>query len=491
MSFRENFLWGGATAANQLEGGWREGGKGLSIADVVTRGSRDRMRMVTYRLPDGTEGECPLFDIRQLPKDADIRILEGKNYPSHQASDFYHHYKEDIQLMAEMGFQCYRMSISWTRIFPDGDELLPNEEGLRFYDRVIDELLKHHIQPVITISHYETPLSLTKKWNAWADRRTIDCYLRYCEVLFHRYKDKVKYWIPFNEVNNIENESYMAAGVVAYDKQTALQAAHHVFVASARAVLLGHEINSEFQFGCMLCYSLVYPWSCNPLDVLAAWKRYHREYLFADVMCRGYYPSYRLREFERENIRIHMQEGDGQLLQKGRCDFLGFSYYSSLVEASDPISHKDKAAGNLDTGIRNPYLKSTDWGWGIDGTGLRLALDYLYDRYHLPLFVLENGLGSEDKLEEDGKIHDDYRIEYLKEHIEAMREAAELDGVDIIGYTVWGCIDLVSASTGERKKRYGLVYVDADDEGKGSFKRYRKDSFYWYQKVIRENGERL
>ncbi len=488
MAFQKDFLWGGATAANQFEGGWKEDGKGVSIADVVTGGNMNQNRMVTYRLPDNTEGGTPLFNIKELPYDADIQVLKGKNYPSHSASDFYHHYKEDIKLMAEMGFKCYRMSISWSRLFPNGDEISPNEKGLQFYDGVINELIKYGIEPIITISHYETPLNLTKKWNSWEDRRTIDCYLRYCKVLFDRYKDKVKYWIPFNEVNNIENESYMAAGVVAYDKQTAMQAAHNVFVASAKAVIMGHEINKNFKFGCMLCYSLVYPWSCNPEDVLKTWKKCHREYFFADVMCRGYYPSYRLKEFERENIRIHMEPDDKEIIQKGVCDFIGFSYYSSLVEIMNPEDSMEKAAGNLDIGIRNPYLKTSDWGWGIDPTGLRIALNYLYDRYQLPLFVLENGIGGIDKLEDDGTIHDDYRIDYLKKHIEAMKKAIDVDGVDVLGYTVWGCIDLVSASTGERKKRYGLIYVDVDDNGKGTFKRYRKDSFYWYKQLIKNNG---
>lgn len=491
MKFRGNFLWGGATAANQLEGAWQEGGKGVSIMDVVTKGGMNHYRLVTYKTPDGKEGGCPMYDIKNIPKDADIQVLEHAVYPNHTASDFYHHYKEDIRLLAEMNFKCYRMSISWPRIFPNGDETEPNEEGLRFYDQVIEELLKYKIEPVITISHYETPLGLTKKWNAWVDRRTIDCYLRYCETLFLRYRNKVKYWIPFNEVNNIEKESYIAAGVVAHDRQTALQAAHHVFVANAKAVLMGHKINPDFQFGCMLCYSLVYPYSCDPQDVLAVWKRCNQEYFFSDVLCRGYYPANRIREFERENIRIKMEEGDLDILKEGVCDFLGFSYYASLVDAADPEAHAEKVAGNLDMGIKNPYLELTNWGWGIDGIGLRIALDYLYDRYQLPLFVLENGLGGIDRLEEDGSIHDPYRIEYLRTHIQAVHDAIALDGVEVIGYTVWGCIDLVSASTGERKKRYGLVYVDMDDEGHGTFKRYRKDSFYWYKDLIATNGESL
>lgn len=490
MGFSKNFLWGGATAANQFEGGWQEGGKGPSSDDCLTGGTKTEMRKLTYTLPDGTAKDVAFWAATELPEGSKFGPVEGYFYPNHTAVDFYHHYEEDIALLAEMGFKTFRLSIAWTRIFPNGDELEPNEEGLAFYDRVFDACKKHGIEPLVTISHYETPLGLTNQWNSWADRRTIDCFLRYCEAIFKHYRDKVTYWLTFNEINCISMSGWLEGGVASRDRQVLMQAAHHQFVASAKAVLMGHEINPEFKIGCMLAYNPCYAYSCNPEDVLAAHQRNSGSLFFTDMQCRGYYPSYMLKQFEREGIVIQKEEGDDEIIRKGVVDFLSFSYYMSSVAAKQ-TDDKETTAGNLMGGIKNPYLKASDWGWQIDPLGLRIALNQLYDRYQIPLFVVENGLGAVDKVEADGSINDDYRIDYLRAHIQAMKAAVEEDGVDLMGYTPWGCIDLVSASTGEMAKRYGFVYVNKHDDGTGDYARSRKKSFYWYQKVIKSNGEEL
>ncbi len=463
--FSKDFLWGGATAANQCEGGYLEGGKGLSTADVMAAGEHGKVRENTYNIKDGVY------------------------YPSHVAIDFYGHYKEDIALFAEMGFKCYRMSINWARIFPKGDELTPNEDGLKFYDAVFDECLKYGIEPVVTISHYETPLYLAHTYGGWKSRKLIELFERYCEVIFTRYKDKVKYWMTFNEINCICIGPWMAGGVIEEDKQSKYQAAHHQFVASAKAVIMGHKINPNFKIGMMLGYGPSYAETCNPDDVMQQIINGRSNYFFGDVQCRGYYPNYMLKEWEREGIEIVMQPGDKELLMAGKVDYIAFSYYMSMVDTAK--DNAEKSLANFFSGVKNPYLKSSDWGWQIDPVGLRIALNWLYDRYQLPLFIVENGLGANDVVEEDGTINDDYRIQYLQDHISEMKKAVEIDGVDLIGYTPWGCIDIISASTGEMKKRYGFIYVDRDNAGNGSLARSKKKSFDWYKKVISTNGEDL
>lgn len=454
--FPEGFLWGSASAAYQIEGGWREDGKGITNWDQFVR-----IPGKTYKATTG-----------------DVAV------------DHYHRYKEDIALMAEMGLKTYRFSVSWARIYPEGRGEV-NSKGIEFYENIIDECLKYGIEPLVTLSHYETPLALTEAWNSWADRRTIDCYVRYCEVVFNRYKNKVKYWLTFNEINCIEMSPWMEGGVLTKDKQTMINMAHYQFVASAKAVKLGHQINPDFKIGCMLAYTLTYPMTCNPEDTLAAWKNTHNNIFYTDVQCRGYYPSYRLKEFEREGITLPIEEGDLEIIKEGTVDFLSFSYYMSQVAAYNPEDYEGAGGGNLSLGLKNPYLSSSDWGWQIDPTGLRNALNRLYDRYQMPLFVVENGLGAFDKIEEDGSIHDTYRINYLRDHIKAMDAAVNEDGVDLMGYTMWGCVDLVSASTGETAKRYGFVHVDKYDDGTGDLSRRRKDSFYWYKKVIESHGNDL
>ena len=478
MSFPKEFLWGGATAANQFEGGWNEGGKGLSGPDMLTNGTHSTSRLISRELE------------------------EGFYYPNHTASDFYHHYKEDIALMAEMGFKVYRMSISWTRIFPKGIEDKPNEQGLQFYDDVFDELNRYGIEPLVTISHYELPFYLTQHYNGWASRELIDYYVKYCNVLFNRYKNKVKYWLTFNEINcgTMPLGNFVALGILnegtrEYANQVDIpqlryQALHHQFIASAKAVKLGHEINPEFQIGCMIGFVTSYPYTCNPKDVLKCQNEMNRmNYYCGDVQVRGEYPHYAKRLWKENNVEIHMEPDDLKILKEGTVDFYSFSYYMSNCVTVDEGA--EDVSGNLIVGAKkNPYLPTSDWGWQIDPDGLRYTLNEIYARYNIPLMVVENGLGAFDTVEEDGSIHDSYRIDYLKKHIECMSQAIE-DGVDLIGYTPWGCIDLVSASTGEMAKRYGFVYVDADDYGNGTFNRLKKDSFEWYKKVIASNGEEL
>ncbi len=471
----KDFLWGGATAANQCEGGYLEGGKGLGSVDVIPAGP-DRFPVM--------KGE---LDYHTLP--------EGIFYPSREAIDMYHNYREDIALFAEMGFKCYRFSFSWSRIFPTGEEETPNEEGLRFYESLIDELLKYGIEPVVTICHFDVPLALEEKYGSWKNRRMIDCYLRYCHAIFHRFKGKVKYWITFNEINMLLHLPFMGAGIHFAQGENhdrvKYQAAHHELVASALAVKLAHEIDPVCMVGCMLAAGNFYPYSCNPADIWESMKKDRENYFFIDVQARGEYGCYAWKKFEHEKLRPRMEEGDLEVLKAHTVDFISFSYYSSRCTSTDPEVLKGATAGNVMKSVRNPYLNVSEWGWQIDPLGLRITLNTLYDRYQKPLFIVENGLGAVDEKESDGKIHDSYRIAYLREHIRAMKQAVEEDGVELLGYTPWGCIDLVSASTGEMKKRYGFIYVDKDNEGKGTLARSRKDSFYWYKKVIASNGEEL
>ncbi|MDR1470185.1 MAG: 6-phospho-beta-glucosidase, partial [Spirochaetaceae bacterium] len=452
MSFPKGFLWGGAIAANQAEGAYREDGKGLSCADVM-RGGKGRM--------------AEIADSRALRRT--IEKPEGF-FPSHEAIDFYRRYKEDIALFAEMGFKVFRTSIAWSRIFPNGDDAQPNEKGLAFYDSLFDECRKHGIEPLVTISHYESPLALTKKYNGWASRELIPLFERYARVLFKRYKDKVKYWLTFNEINGTQFFPFFGTGALidnpAENRQPVYQASHNQLVASALAVKACHEIIPGAKIGNMIAAMMIYPYSCRPEDVWLKTKEERKTYFYSDVQARGSYPAYMERLFERERIVLERGPEDARILREGTVDFISFSYYMSMTASSDPALAG--AEGNLFGGVKNPYLESSEWGWQIDPLGLRTLLNNLYDRYQKPLFIVENGLGAKDVVEADGSVNDDYRIDYLRDHIKAMKAAVEEDGVDLMGYTPWGCIDLVSASTGEMSKRYGFIYVDKDDEGKGT-----------------------
>ena len=468
MGFRKDFLWGGATAANQCEGGANEGNRGVANVDLMPLGE-DRYLVGT--------GKMKMYDFD-----------DQHFYPALTAVDFYHHYKEDIALFAEMGFQALRISIDWSRIYPQGDDEYPNQEGLDFYHCVIDELLKYHIEPVVTISHYETPLHLVQKYGSWRNRKMIDFFMNYCQTIFKRYKDKVKYWMTFNEINNTINFLPDDASDEAY--QEAYQHLHYQFVASARAVQIGHEIDPENKIGCMICGITYYPLTSDPEDILFNRSKWEKGIFYCgDVQCKGKYPTFTKRLWKEHNVQLDITEQDLEELKKGTVDMYTFSYYMS--QAVTTHKNDDTVSGNMSFGVRNPYLEYSDWGWALDPKGLRYYLEMIYDRYEKPLMVVENGLGAYDKIEEDGQVKDDYRIDYMKQHIIEMKKAVDEDGVDLMGYTSWGCIDLVSAGTGEMKKRYGFIYVDKDNEGNGTLKRYKKDSFEWYKQVIASNGEKL
>jgi len=471
QGFRKDFLWGGATAANQCEGAYQEGGRGLANVDLIPSGP-DRWPVVS--------GERTMLECEK-----------AYTYPSHEAIDMYHHYKEDIAMFAEMGFKCYRFSVAWTRIFPNGNEDQPNAAGLAFYESLIDECLRYDIEPLVTICHFDAPMYLVIEYGSWKSRKMIDRFLKLCEVLFTRFKNKVKYWITFNEINMILHAPFMGAGLVFTEddnkEEVKYQAAHHELVASALATKMAREINPAFRIGCMLAAGQTYPNTCAPEDVWKGMVKDRENYFFIDVQARGEYPSYALKQFERDNIHLDISEEDKKVLKQYTVDYISFSYYSSRLTSADP-ERAAETEGNVFATLKNPYLKASEWGWQIDPLGLRITLNSLYDRYQKPLFIVENGLGAVDQPDAAGEIADDYRIAYLTSHIKAMQDAVTQDGVDLPGYTTWGCIDLVSASTGEMRKRYGFIYVDKDDKGHGSLKRSKKKSFEWYQEVIKNNG---
>jgi len=468
MKFPDGFLWGGAVAANQCEGAYNEDGKGLSTQDVTPRGIKG--------------------PITKEPTPDNMKLV---------GIDFYHRYKDDIKLFAEMGFKVFRTSIAWSRIFPNGDDIEPNEKGLQFYDDLFDELQKHGIEPLVTISHYETPLNLSIKYDGWINRDMISFYERYVRTIFKRFGGKVKYWLTFNEINSVLHEPFLSGGIYTdksrLNKQDLYQAIHHELVASALATKIGHEMMPGCQIGCMILSMPMYALTSNPDDVIAAMKSDHMNTFFGDMHVRGQYPGYMKRYFKENRIQIQMADGDEELLKDHTVDFVSFSYYMSTCEAADH-SKAQAGEGNLMGGVTNPYLKQSEWGWAIDPQGLRYVLNQFYDRWQKPLFIVENGLGAIDELvtQPDGTktVLDDYRINYLRDHLIQVGEAIE-DGVPVMGYTSWGCIDLVSASTAELKKRYGFIYVDRNDDGTGTLNRYKKKSFEWYKNVIATNGESL
>ena len=479
--FPEGFLWGGATASNQCEGAYNLGGKGLSTLDYVKFTEKEN------RTNDISTMDVTYNQLKQYLED-DSNI----NFPKRRGVDFYHHFKEDIKLMAEMGFKTFRMSISWPRIFPTGMEEEPNEEGLKFYDDVFDELLTYGIEPLVTMIHYEIPIELTKKYNGWESRELVDYFIRYTKTILDRYKDKVKYWIIFNEINMMLASAYTGGGIFLEkseksDLEVKYQATHHQFLASALTTKYAREVSPQAKIGCMIARLETYSATCKPEDVFNALHEDQLNVFYTDVMVRGKYPNYMTRYFDEQNIHIEMEKGDEEILACYTADYVAFSYYMTYLASSD--SSKDQVSGNLIGSLKNQYLELSQWNWPIDPIGLRITLNRLYDRYNVPLFIVENGLGAFDKLE-DGKVHDAYRIDYLAKHISQMKEAVK-DGVELLGYTTWGCIDLISAGTSEMSKRYGFIYVDQDDYGNGTLKRYKKDSYYWYKKVIDSNGEDL
>ncbi|MEJ6120661.1 glycoside hydrolase family 1 protein [Vibrio sp. 2-Bac 85] len=462
MSFRfpDEFLWGGATAANQIEGAHTTDGKGLSTSDVQ---------------PFGSFGELV------VRKDGDFNIKDT-------AIDFYHRYPQDIALFKELGFTCFRLSIAWSRIFPKGDELAPNELGLAYYDKIFDELEKHGITPLVTLSHYEMPLYLAEQYKGWTSRKLIGFFERYAKVVFARYGRRVKHWLTFNEINATLHEPFTGSGVPrGSDQQGIYQAIHHQLVASAKAVKACHDLLPAAKIGNMMLGAIQYPLTSHPDDIFETMQQ-NREWLFfGDVQSRGYYPGYMMRKFKDLGVQLNITDEDLQALTN-TVDFISFSYYmTGCVSTLDKVKMTDEKIFAMGS---NPYLESTDWGWQIDPKGLRIVLNLLYDRYQKPLFIVENGLGAVDKMNEKGEIEDDYRIQYLNDHIYQVGEAIQ-DGVEVMGYTCWGPIDLVSASTAQMSKRYGFIYVDRDDKGQGSLERKCKKSFYWYQGVIQSQGEKL
>lgn len=473
----KNFLWGGALAAHQVEGAWNEAGRGMSIADVMTAGGNGISRKIT-------EG-----------------ILENEYYPNHEAIDFYHHYKEDIQLFKEMGLKCLRTSISWSRIFPNGTEQEPNEAGLQFYDDLFDELTKNGIEPVITLSHFEMPYNLYKEFGGFGNKEVIPLFVKFAKCVFTRYKDKVTHWMTFNEINNqadgqedlhVWTNSAMILNETDNKEEVVFQAAMNELIASAYAVREGKKINPNFKIGCMMAYVPIYPHSCNPNDMIASLKINERRYFYSDVHVRGEVPSYTHKYWERNNYNIEISEEEKAVLKEGTVDYIGFSYYMSGTVSTDMtiegMPNKDFKGTQM---VRNPYIESSDWGWPIDPVGLRYILNTVYQRYNVPLFIVENGFGAYDQLDENNFIKDDYRIDYLSKHIEQMELAIVEDGVDVIGYTPWGIIDIVSFGSGEMEKRYGMIYVDKDNKGEGTLKRSKKMSFDWYKNVIATNGAEL
>lgn len=481
MKFPQDMLWGSASADFQYEGGFGEGGRGLVTHDFVTDGSLDAPRMMTYMMPDGTLGETPMRT--SMPEGAKGCIRSDRYYPSHQAVDFYHRYQEDIGLLAEMGLTCMRFSICWTRIFPSGEDEEPNEDGLRFYEAVVDECLAKGIQPIITICHDEMPAILADKYEGWLSRYTIDCYVRLCRALFERLGKKVKYWLTFNEINVLRGYSHL--GVHSAEDQASYQCFHHIFLASAKAVELGRRMMPDAMFGAMYALSPVYPLTCKPEDIWAQLEVRRQSLFFPDVMLRGEYPNYQQHFFEERGVEIAWEKEDARLLKENTLDFISFSCYRSTT-----VNAHSKLVSGLSMD-QNPYLKATPWGWCIDPQSLRYLCNELWDRYQKPMMIVENGMGTVDEADENHYVNDQDRIQYLKDHFNEIRKAVEVDRIPVLAYTMWGGIDLVSLSTGEMKKRYGWVYVDMDDKGNGTKDRYRKASFAWMKEFISGGGANL
>ena len=475
MKLRKDFLWGGSIAAHQCEGAWNVDGKGIGIMDLVTSGS--------YEVP------------REICKD----IEEGKRYPSHEGIDFYHRFKEDIALFGEMGFKALRISIDWSRIYPNGDDEEPNKKGIEYYQSVVDELIKNGIEPIVTLYHFEMPVNLVRKYGSWTNRKVIDFYLKYCKTMFEALKGKVKYWVTFNEMNHIDPQTeasdiftYIIAGLkfseMVEKKQTLATIGYNMTLAGVKAVELAHEIDHNNKVGCVFGLTPVYPINCNPVNVMNAFKEMDRDFYQIDAMCNGCFPKYKLKEYKDSDIQLEISNEDKESFYNGKLDFIGLNYYSTSVAHYEG---DDDGEETLFGGVQNPYLEKSKWGWSIDPIGLRYLLNYVYRRYELPIIVSENGLGAMDKVEADGSINDDYRIDYLNQHLVQLKKAAEEDGVECFGYLMWGPIDLVSATTGEMKKRYGFIYVDKQDDGTGDYSRKKKKSFDWYKEVIESNGESL
>ncbi len=482
-TFKEGFLWGGAVAANQCEGAYLEDGKGLNVTDV----SAGLLRMPHMRW-NGTKWEAD---------------LDGY-FPSHEAIDFYHRYAEDISLMGEMGFKAFRTSISWARIFPNGDETEPNEAGLQFYDRLFDEMHKNGIEPVVTLSHYETPLYLLTEYGGWLNEKMIDFWYRYVKTVFERYKGKVRYFLTFNEINNLFKIPFAGGGVLDIHpihtetvnadltRKDLYQAAHYIAIANAKTVKLCREIIPDAKIGCMISLSQLatYPTTCAPQDVLAAQRFQHQAMFFLELFCNGAYPSFVQREWHEIGYEPVFHAEDLALIQNNTVDFISFSYYKSCVIKDGEVMKTDTGGAY---GANNPFITEYSpkpWRWPVDPAGLRYVCNFLNDHYHKPLFIVENGIGLNEHPDSNGRILDTFREKYIREHLHQLKEAIR-DGCDVMGYLYWGPIDIVSAGTGEMDKRYGFIYVDKDNNGAGTMQRSRKNSFDFYKHVIETNGKDL
>lgn len=474
MVLSSDFMWGGAISANQTEGSFNSDDRGLTNFDMLPQNPSRLKDVIT----DQENFLKNTFDY----------------YSGRKGNNFYQQYKEDISLLAELGVNSFRISLAWSRIFPNGDEKTPNERGLAFYESVIDELIANKIEPIITISHFDIPLGIIENYGGWYNRKVIDLYLNFSQVVMERFKEKVRYWIPFNEMNMTMHIPFIGAGITFTSTENTLekkyQSAHHQLVANAKTIEVGRKITPDFKFGCMMAAGKTYPYTCKPEDVFATFEQEKANYLFSDVQVKGQYPQLMLKFFEKNNINITMLPEDTHLFKNNTVDFLSFSYYSSACNAAHNKDIDTVKMNGPDT-LKNPYLSDTNSVWQIDPLGLRITLNTLYDRYEIPLFIVENGLGTYADELINGRIHDDYRIDYMKQHLSNMKKAIEEDGIELLGYLAWGIIDLVSVSEGKMSKRYGVIYVDSDDNGIGTYHRYRKDSFYWYQTVIKTNGESI
>lgn len=486
MTFPNNFLWGGDISAAQCEGAWNEDGRGPTETDFMLGGDANTLRQITYQNPDGTYGKVPVMVTGKIPEGAKYACIDGEFYPNHKAIDHYHHYQEDIALLAEMGFKALNLTISWARIYPKGVKNGVNEAGVEFYRKELQECRKYGIEPIVTLYKYDMPVYYIEKFGGWKNRVLIDEFCAFASLCMKEYEGLVKYWITFNEINILTMVGSMLPN---YSKQDLYEELHHQLVASAKVVKLAHEMNPDYLVGSMNAGSFIYPLTSDPEDVLGTQKRMQDSFWYSsDVQARGAYPSYAKRIWEENGVVLNISDEDKKILSEGKADYFAYSYYASHCFTTHQDG--DTASGNLSSGVKNPYLEASAWGWQIDATGLKWSLHLINDRYQMPILIVENGLGAYDALEEDNRIHDDYHIAYMKEHIQKMKEAVE-EGVNLIGYTMWSCIDLCAASTGQVSKRYGFIYVDVDDQGNGTFKRYKKDSFDWYAQVIKSNGESL
>lgn len=472
MKQEKQFFWGGATSAAQSEGNYLADGRKPSNFDFL-----------------------PLDDrrLKAVYKNQSASILKSRGdeiYPGRNGNDYYHHYQEDIALLKELGANSFRFSISWSRIFPTGEEEAPNEAGLLFYENILTELERLQMEPIVTLSHFEIPLHLVKKYNGWENRKVVELFLHYAETVMQRFKGRIKYWIPFNEMNMVLHIPFIGGGILFEEGKDNLsiqyQAGHHQLLANALSIEAGKRIDPDNQFGAMLAAGKTYAYTCDPKDVFAALQQEKENLLFSDVQVFGEYPRFFSHFIKDKQLNLTIYPADRKTLQKNTVDFVSFSYYSSACTAAEE-NGIDRVATNGYTTLRNPYLPKAKSIWQDDPLGLRITLNQLQDRYHKPLFIVENGIGTQDDFV-DGKVHDDYRIHYLKEHVKNMLLAMEEDGIDLMGYLMWGIIDLPSVSEGKISKRYGVIYVDQDDENNGSHQRYKKDSFAFYQKVIASNG---